>query len=411
MIIRAASLGAVLIASAQGLIAQSPWQVTPMARAVGVFSHADPVPGGDSRSEFTISQPTLMLSASYRSRWTALATVNVESVTMPDGELTIGSWGEGFVDRRHPHTTIHELLVSGTDILGNGDGSGSLGLVVGKGFAAFGTDDPMTRPIHRYPVNHHLAQILERATVTAQYRWGPVAVEATLFNGDEPETPGQWPLLRSSDGTWRFGDSWSTRLQVTPVAGVELQGSVAKVHSGEHREGAGGDANKLSTSVRLQRVTSAGELYGLVEWARTSELEGFFVFHSFLAEGSLRRDRWELAYRFERTERPEEERTSNLFRTRRPHHENSLLGVSRWSLHTFRVSRELPGPSRTAFVPFLEVTLGQIAEVGNGIIDVASLYGGTNVLQLTGGFVLTLGNSRHRMGRYGIHAMPGDHEH
>ena len=32
-------------------------------------------------------------------------------------------------------------------------------LSAGKGFAPFGTDDPMSRPIFRYPVNHHLAQI------------------------------------------------------------------------------------------------------------------------------------------------------------------------------------------------------------------------------------------------------------
>ena len=55
----------------------------------------------------------------------------------------------------------------------------------------------MVRPFLRYPVNHHLAQILERAVAIAAVRAGPVLAEAGLFNGDEPERPGQWPLRRA----------------------------------------------------------------------------------------------------------------------------------------------------------------------------------------------------------------------
>jgi hypothetical protein len=73
-------------------------------------------------------------------------------------------------------------------------------------------------------------------------------------------------------------------------------------------------------------------VYGLVEWARTSEAEGFFVFHSLLAEGAWSTGRHRLQYRFERTERPEEERIAR-FRSLRPHLENSILGVTRWTTH------------------------------------------------------------------------------
>ena len=41
----------------------------------------------------------------------------------PTGELAPGDWGEGFVDRRHPHTYLHELVLSADDLLGAADGA------------------------------------------------------------------------------------------------------------------------------------------------------------------------------------------------------------------------------------------------------------------------------------------------
>ena len=66
-------------------------------------------------------------------------------------------------------------------------------------------------------------------------------------------------------------------------------------------------------------------VYGLVEWAHTSEADGFFEFSSVLAEGAWSTGPHRLYYRFERTERAEDERVSR-FRTLRPHQENSILG-------------------------------------------------------------------------------------
>ena len=109
----------------------------------------------------------------------------------------------------------------------------------------------MVRPVVRYPVNHHLAQILERAVVIAGIAGGPVVLEAGLFNGDEPEHPGQWPNVS------RFGDSWSGRLTVLPIRELELQGSYAHVHSPEHRPGAGTDQHKWSVSGRWDGAVGA----------------------------------------------------------------------------------------------------------------------------------------------------------
>jgi hypothetical protein len=53
-------------------------------------------------------------------------------------------------------------------------------------------------------------------------RRGALALEAGLFNGDEPEGPGDAPNRA------RFADSWAARLTATPAAllpGLELQAS------------------------------------------------------------------------------------------------------------------------------------------------------------------------------------------
>jgi hypothetical protein len=291
------------------------------------YIRADPVAGGHALGEVRLLQPTAMAQAGILSnRLRGSATLNFEGLTIPEGELSPGAWGEGFMDRRHPHTYLHELVFS-LEVLGGLDGPVRASLAAGKGFAPFGTDDPMSRPALRYPVNHHLAQILERAVALAGARIGPVMLEGGLFNGDEPERPGQWPRVS------RFGDSWSGRLTVLPRPELEVQVSHAQVHSPEHRPGSGTDQSKWSLSSRWNGDVGGYPVYALAEWAETSEADGFFVFHSLLAEGAWTLARNRLLYRFERTERPEEERVTPT-RSRRPHLENSILGTTRWTIHT-----------------------------------------------------------------------------
>src|SRR3990170_5054614 len=166
----------------------------------------------------------------------------------------------------------------------------------------------MTRPFVKYPVNHHLAQVLERAGVIAAARAGRLTLEAASFNGDEPESPSDWPA-------WdRIGDSWSLRATVRPGPPAELQASFADVTSPEISFGGGLDHRKMSTSARYE----TSRRYALVEWARTSERDRgkeAFAFVSALAEGALAVGRARVSFRAERTERPEEERLANVFRT------------------------------------------------------------------------------------------------
>jgi hypothetical protein len=381
------------IANAQS----SPW-LRLGANGVLLYTYADPVPRNRDLAEVRLVQPAIMVhGGAFGNRLRFLGTLDLEGLTIPNGELTPGTWGEGFVDRRHPHTYLHELMLTGEQVLGERPGGVRVSLSFGKGFAPFGTDDPMSRPIVRYPVNHHLAQILERAVVIADMSAGPFILEGGLFNGDEPERPGGWPRLS------RFGDSWAGRLTVLPVGRLELQGSYANVHSPEHRQGSGTEQHKASVSARLNGALGAQQVYGLAEWARTSEAEGALKFHSLLAEGAWSRGISRLYYRYERTERPEEQRTLSPFRSIRPHFENSIQGITLWTIHTAGYGFRVTSPKlRLTGLPFAEVSYGRVTSVGGGLFDPRTFYGKTSFWALSMGVRLTMGMPMHRMGHYGM---------
>jgi hypothetical protein len=373
-------------------------RVEGMARAIPSLISAEPVPGGGSLTEARVLQPLAMGTLFIGRPWRARGTLDLEGVTMPGGELAPGAWGEGFVDRRHPHTYVHELLGWNRDLFGSASRGWATSLTAGKGFVPYGTDDPMVRPFVRYPVNHHWSQILERLMIAAGVRVGPVALEGSLFNGDEPERPSQWPNVQ------RFADSWSVRGFVWPVRGLELQGSYAIVASPENRPGAGLDQYKLVTSARWERRLGTLWTYGLAEYDRTEEGSGAFVYQGVLVEGAAAKGRHVLSARFERTDRPEEERLfDDPFRSIRPHLDNNIVGQSRWTLYTFHYTFQFDvAGGRLAVLPFAEVTLGSVTEVGESLFDVTTLYGDSDVSTLTLGVRLDLGGMMHRMGRYGV---------
>jgi len=131
------------------------WHV--MAQLIPVVTHAAHTAGDANLTEGYLAQAILMARGSFwRGHAQLDATLNGEGLTMARGELSTGGFGEGFIDRRHPHTYLHELMLSGVDSIRSLGYSAS----VGRGFAPFGTDDPMMRPFEKYPINHHLAQIL-----------------------------------------------------------------------------------------------------------------------------------------------------------------------------------------------------------------------------------------------------------
>lgn len=378
---------ALLLSLAQ---APAPVRATFSAEATAALSRVSPTPLDRPGAELRIEQALFHSRVSaWGERLAFHGTLNVEGLTMPNGVLTPGAWGEGFVDRRHPHTYVHELLATVR--------TGPLSAAAGKGFVAFGSEDPMNRPALRYPANHHWAQILERAVIIAAAGLDRLVVEATLFNGDEPEEPWQWPRLSG-----RFGDSWAIRLTGRPAEGVEAQLSRARVKSPEHRGGLASPHEKWSASARLDRMVGASRIYALAEWARNTEGYGFFRFHTALLEASVGRGRHTGYFRVERTDRPEEERSSDPFRSLRPHLEDTILGQTRWTIGTagYRAVFSFPR-SGVRLEPRLEATLARIANVGTGVLRADELYGGTRVWSVTVGLRVAAGPS-HRMGRYGL---------
>ncbi len=398
---------ALAVAAASGARAQEGPRLHLMGRVVPALSWAGPMPGGGDRAEVRLTQPVAMLDgrAAFL-RWRA--TLDLEGLTIPGGELTPGAWGEGFIDRRHPHTYAHELMLWAAARPAGARGP-EASLALGKGFVPFGSPDPMVRPFLRYPVNHHWAQLLERAQVAGAVRFGAVVAEASAFNGDEPERPGEWPNLR------RFGDSWAGRLTASPRAGLELQVSHARVRSPEHRPGAGRDMFKWSVSGRWEGQVAGLGAYAFAEWARSTEAGGAFRYPSVLAELALTRRSARLAWRGERTERPEEERLfGDPFRSVRPHLDDNVLGQTRWVLHTVALSlRARRGP--LGGEPFIEVTLGRVGQAQPGLFDPVSFYRRTAVRTLSLGARLDLGGPMTRMGRYGVldahDAAEGVHRH
>src|SRR4051812_19396930 len=140
--------------------------VAVMAQAIPLITSARPTAGSRSLTEAYLSQPIIMAHATWRDGWRAVGTLNLEGLTLARGELNTGGYGEGYVDRRHPHAYVHELL-AGYETQNDRWGASAF---AGRGFVPFGSDDPMMRPFVKYPVNHHLAQLLERVVAVGAVR-------------------------------------------------------------------------------------------------------------------------------------------------------------------------------------------------------------------------------------------------
>ena len=371
------------------------------ARAIGLVTRATHVPGDRTLTEGYLTQP--IIGATLRAGWLrASGMLNLEGATLRRGELDAGAWGEGYVDRRHPHAYLHELIVGVESRPGALAGS----IYGGRGFVPFGSDDPMTRPFVSYPVDHHLAQIIERLMLVAAARAGPLAIEAATFGGDEPIDPSTLPLDR------RMGDSWSLRATLAPetlpivLGSAELTASYANVKSPEYREGQGLDQRKAHLGLRLEHDGGLLTRYALVELARTTDVDrgrDLYTFDAALAEGALCRGDAGVALRWERSDRPEEERLLDLFRTTRPATDVSILGVTRWTTLTGAASLPALRGYGMHAAPFVEVARVTADRTTAAVFDPARVYGSTAMWRLAAGARIARGGAAHgRMGRYGV---------
>ena len=80
------------------------------AHAIGLLTRATSTPEGRTLTEAYLTQP--IVSADASAGWfQAKGMLNLEGLTLRRGELDLGEWGEGYVDRRHPHAYLHELML------------------------------------------------------------------------------------------------------------------------------------------------------------------------------------------------------------------------------------------------------------------------------------------------------------
>jgi hypothetical protein len=372
--------------------------VSIMAQAIPVVTRADPTATRSALTEGYLSQPTIMAHGAFD--WFQFrGTLNLEGLTLERGELSTGGYGEGYVDRRHPHAYVHEALVGAQHSFAGFEGS----VFAGRGFAPFGSDDPMTRPFEKFPVNHHLAQVLERVVSIAAVRRGPVIGEFGVFGGDEPTSPSSSPNFS------RFGDSWATRVTLLPFPGAELSGSLANVTSPEVRTGHGLDQRKSSIVARFSRETADSWRYAMLEYAHTGERdhgELINTLSSVLGEAAYCAKGFMVAGRIERTDRPEEEQLADPFRAPRPEVDLSNLGISRWTTVTGSLTHPAIRLGFASMRPFVEVARVAVGHGSPaGIFNPELRYGATRMWMLSAGIRLRAGSMHDRMGRYGV-ALP-----
>jgi hypothetical protein len=364
-----------------------------------IATRVTPALAGRPRSEVLVTQPMLMFrGARWRGALQFASMLNAERWTLPDGEPVAGIWGEGFVDRRHPHTILHEAMVTGERRVKQL----RLSIAGGKGLVPFGTDDPMVRPLSKYPANHHFSQILERVQLIGALRIGArIGIEAATFNGDEPSGPASAPAWR------RFGDSRAVRLSAWPIPTLEVQGSAAFVRSPEFVSGEGLDQQKSSASVRWT-PTHGIVRYAMVEWAQTDEQyrnRDIIGYGTVLAELLARHRALSVAVRIEQTSRPEEERLLDQFRTARPPTDLTIKGVTRWQIATLHAGVRLPPAARVHGNLFAEMTHAHSrALLRPVLLDPKDISGASSAWHLSVGLRLGVGAMSARVGRYGAAA-------
>ena len=385
--------------------------VFPVATAAAPFHDGSPLNGTGvyfphAAAMFNLESPSSRLVFRFMP--------NFEGLTLEAGEPTFGGWGEGFIDRRHPHTFLHEAMLSWNvhEMAG-----GAFSLSAGRGFAPFGTDDPMYRPTIKYPTNHHLSQVLERWTANAVFLhdngW---SLEVGVFDGDEPEDA--WDM-----GNYRnFGNSWSGRAAHRWGSGDgmfrawEASVSFARIREnhGDHGPGEGdhgqGHADHggeertdlANVALRHDAVTRVGRLYALAEFSR-SWPEGGSGYRSALAEVQLTRGGHQPFLRIESATRPEYERRategSGFFRYE---HGEGAQAASRWLITSVgygHLLTDLPLSLR----PFVEVQHNRVRhERGPAEFSPEALFGTRSFFSFSAGVRIFLGGGPMRMGRYGV---------
>ena len=392
-------MGAMNDMEMRGISFGDDWFLTGMAQAYPVVTVG--APGNQDtplhETGWYLTQPAIMTHLEGLGRRLVLhTTLNFEGLTQENGELSFGGWGEGFIDKRHPHTLLHEAMLSYNlfDV-----GGSQLSLSAGKGFAPYGTADPMSRPGLKYPTNHHLSQILERWTVNAVWRKDRWSVEAGVFGGEEPSGPYDFSNIHS------FGDSWAARVARRWGTGndtdAELEASTSVASVKEIAHTSTEETTWLfNAALRPSFMIGSGHLSGLLE-ASTSHLQDHTNFFSVLAEARYDRNGHQPYARVEYASRPEYEREGTTGRDFfRYHDHEDPLGSTRWLITTVAYAYEVTG-TPWSIRPFVEATYNQVRGDRGGV-SATDIFGTTRFWALSAGARIFLVGGPMRMGAYGV---------
>lgn len=374
------------------------WQTFGMAQVFPIVTIGAPLVDDSPLSETSwyLTQSAMMLNVEGPGqRVTLRTTLNFEGMTLEDGELTFGAWGEGFIDKRHPHTLLHEFMLSlNLWELGEGD----LSLSAGRGFVPYGSDDPMSRPGLKFPTNHHLSQLPERWVVSGLYLYDGWGVETSVFGGTESRGPYDFSNINS------FGDSWSARVSKRwgpgsgPFSTWEVSTSYARVAGFHHGMK---ETNQLwNMALRSGPNGHWGLQEAFVEASFGQQVHNNDFF-SVLAELWFDWSMHQPFVRVEYSSRPEYLRDrragdSGFFRYDQA---TDPISSTLWLTNTVAYAYESTGYP-FSIRPFAEVQHFKIWQDGP-FVDPISLFGSDSFWGLTIGVRVFAGGSPMRMGAYG----------
>jgi hypothetical protein len=217
--------------------------------------------------------------------------------------LAAGETADGrtlLVDRQHPHDLVGELSARFDLRLGM---EATLSVYAGlPGAPAFGPPAYMHRPSAMddpaAPIGHHWLDSthVSFGVVTAGVAVGQVKIEASRFNGREPDQH-RWDIETGPL------DSTAVRLSWNPLAELSLQASWARQKDAEQLE-PGIDVTRWSASAMLTERAGSGRIFATLAWGRRTPSHGRPL-DAWLAELAWRPGRWTLFGRAERVESDE----------------------------------------------------------------------------------------------------------
>jgi hypothetical protein len=248
--------------------------------------------GGPRGASETFSNSMLMFMARRGEPDGALGVrimVSADPLMGPAGYPELFQTGETadgvhpLIDRQHPHNLLMEAAVTYSIELARRRSLFAYAALAGEpalGPPAFmhrfsGEDNPEAPLTHHWLDSTHVSY----GVFTAGYVWDRLKLEASGFNGREPDQ-------HRYDVEWRAFDSWSARLSLNPTADLALQLSTGRLARPEQLE-PGVAIERTTASISYNRMLSALQWQTTLAWGHNQPGSGT-ASNAWLLETGLR---------------------------------------------------------------------------------------------------------------------------